>query len=80
MPLRLIKSVTLSVIVLASMGCQNTTRSEFTQRWWSVQKAPAGVVKTVPNEDFESISAPEGKVNTSRPVHRDHIFSKIDGA
>jgi hypothetical protein len=63
MLLRLIKSVTLSVFVLSAMGCQNTTHAESTQRWWPVQKAPAGVVKSIPHEDFESISAPEGQTN-----------------
>ncbi len=57
----------LILLLIPAASCQNTVhdtvRTEPQHRWWPVQKAPAGVVKTVPHEDFEPVESPKGKNN-----------------
>lgn len=64
MTLRFLGLILCDVFVLSMVGCvQAADRSE-ESRWWPVQKAPVGVVKTVAYEDFESFT--DSKGNTTQ--------------
>ena len=63
MPLRLLKVLTVSILVLAVLGCDDKPQAEPVVRWWPVQKAPVGMVKTVPHEAFEKATSPNDKTS-----------------